>query len=414
MDVGMKSLIGPFKQLLTMRHLPLRGALKDEQLDIISNAGIVLENEKIVDTGEFESLYKQYGSKELLVNEIDRELIGMPGLIDAHTHICFAGSRAKDYAARNNGKSYLEIAKSGGGIWDTVQQTRQATEDELVHYIKRRLDRQINNGITTVEVKSGYGLSSVHEYKLLRAINVAGKEHIVDVIPTCLAAHIIPKDAKGEKEYLNEIITKLVPLIQKEGLTQRFDIFIEEGAFSEQESTKYLLSLKELGFELIVHGDQFHTGGSQVAIECVALSVDHLEASGESEILALANSKTIAVALPGASIGLGCGFAPARKLLNAGCCVAIASDWNPGSAPQGNLLVQAAILGAFEKLSGAEVLAGISYRAAAALNVIDRGRLDTGYRADFIAFPTDDYREILYHQGELKVEQVWKNGTPVL
>ncbi|MCL4163933.1 UNVERIFIED_CONTAM: hypothetical protein GTU68_018384, partial [Idotea baltica] len=302
-----------------------------------------------------------------------------------------------DYAARNNGKTYLEIAKEGGGIWSTVRHTRAATQDSLVALMNGRMDRLLANGITTVEIKSGYGLGVEEELTLLRAIQAASQQHEMDVIPTCLAAHIVPKDIEGgEEAYLKLILEKLVPIVKSENLCNRFDVFIEESAFSVSGATGYLQSLKNQGFSLTVHGDQFTPGGSQVAIDCGALSVDHLEASGEKEIAALAKSEVIPVALPGASIGLGCDFTPARKLLDAGSSLAIASDWNPGSAPQGNLLIQAAILGTFEKLSAAEILAGMTFRAARALGLQDRGKLTEGQLADFIAFPGNDYREILY------------------
>lgn len=178
-------------------------------------------------------------------------------------------------------------------------------------------------------------------------------------------------------------------------------------------AAKLLQKLKEKNFDLTIHGDQFSVGGSQVAIDCGALSVDHLEASGEKEIVALSKSDVIPVVLSGATLGLGCGFSPARKLLNAGCSLAIASDWNPGSAPQGDLLFQAAVLGTFEKLSAAEIFAGITFRAAKALNFTDRGRITDGQLGDIAAFPTADFREILYHQGNLKPKKVWKKGILV-
>jgi len=277
------------------------------------------------------------------------------------------------------------------------------------------MQKQLANGITTIEVKSGYGLNAVQELKMLRAINNANKNHPIDLIPTCLAAHIIPKEhGITEEEYLNTILNDIEPIIADEKLCNRFDIFIEDGAFSEPQSIDYLNELKSRGYEITVHGDQFNAGGSKVAIQVGAISVDHLEASGETEISALANSNVIPVALPGASIGLGCDFTPARKLLDQGCSLAIASDWNPGSAPQGNLLSQAALLGTFQKLSTAEVLSGITYRAANALGLSDRGKIEENKIADIIAFPCHDYREILYNQGELKVKQVWKKGIPVI
>ena len=405
-------LIGPFEELLPMSQLPLRGALADDNLPVISKAGILLTKDKIVAVGPFEKLYQQYKDLNLGVQELSIPLVGLPGLVDAHTHICFGGSRAKDYAMRNAGKSYLEIAKAGGGIWDTVQHTRANSQSELTAGIIKRANRQISNGITTIEVKSGYGLSIAAELKMLKAIAAANKQHIADLIPTCLAAHIFPKDYAGSiSAYLAEISENLFPLLKKEQLANRIDAFIEEEAFSPTIIAPYLAKGKEMGFDITLHVDQFHAGSSKVAVAFEAISADHLEASTQKEIDMLAKSAVIPVALPGASLGLGCAFTPARKLLDAGTSLAIASDWNPGSAPMGNLLTQAAILGTFQKLSNTEVLAGLTFRAAAALNLNDRGKLQKGYLADFIGFPTDDYREILYQQGQLKPAMVWKNGV---
>jgi imidazolonepropionase len=379
---------------------------------IIEEGGILITDGKIVATGSFAQLRAAHPHAS--VEEITEDLVALPGLVDAHTHICYGGSRAMDFAARNAGVSYLEIAKAGGGIWSTVQHTRAASQEQLTALTLERLDYLLQQGITTVEIKSGYGLSVNEELKQLRAIQAAGQAHQADVVPTCLAAHMLPRDFEGTvDEYLQTILRELVPIIKAEGLAERFDIFIEQSAFTTRQALNYLMALKAKGFTLTVHGDQFSTGGSEVAVAVGALSADHLEVSGTAEIERLAQSKTIPVVLPGATIGLGCPWAPARRLLDAGCAMAIASDWNPGSGPQGNLLVQAAILAAFEKLSTAEVFAGITQRAARALGLTDRGVLATDYLADIVAFPTHDYREILYQQGRLTAKGVWKKGVRV-
>lgn len=404
------TLIGPFRELLPMSNLAARGPLSDDQVEVIPEAGVLIQAGDIVATGKFEELRQAYKG-QLTIEEISEDLVALPGFIDAHTHICFAGSRANDYAMRNAGKSYLEIARKGGGIWSTVTNTRQADEATLVALMTPRIQRLLRQGITTAEVKSGYGLNAEAELRMLKAIRQAGTESPIDLVSTCLAAHMVPRDFEGSAtDYLNEILTHLVPEIQAQNLCSRFDIFIEEGAFSPAVSEPYLRKLKELGFAITVHGDQFSAGGSKVAVEVGAMSVDHLEASGEAEIALLSQSEVIPVALPGASIGLGCEFTPARRLLDSGCSLAIASDWNPGSAPQGNLLMQAALLGTFEKLSNAEVFAGITYRAALALGLSDCGKLEKGMLADLVAFPCRDHREILYQQGSLAACQVWKKG----
>ncbi|QCX01315.1 imidazolonepropionase [Aggregatimonas sangjinii] len=406
--------IGPFKQLLPMSGLPLKGALSDGQLPVIENAGMLLENDRVLKIGPYDAILADASSRKADIIALKGDHVCIPGLIDAHTHICFGGSRANDYAMRNAGKSYLEIAKAGGGIWDTVTQTRKATKAELVKKTIKRAKQHLKNGVTTIEVKSGYGLSVDEELKMLRAIREANKELPIDLISTCLAAHMLPKDFEGDEEnYLTEIAEKLFPVLKEEKLTNRIDAFIEESAFYEAQITPYFQKAREMGFDITVHADQFSTGGSQVAVAFGAVSADHLEASTQAEIELLAKSNVIATALPGASLGLGCGFTPARKILDAGGALAIASDHNPGSAPMGDLLTQAAILGTFEKLTNAEVLAGITYRAAAALNLKNRGQLALGFLADFCLFHTNDYREILYNQGSFKPCVVWKNGQAV-
>ena len=405
-------LIGPISQLVTLQDLPLRGPISDNDLVVISNAGIAIENGTIVAVDNWDSLLTSFPNANIHV--LDGAYVAVPGYIDCHTHICFGGNRARDFALRNAGVSYLEIAQSGGGIWDTVTQTRKCTEQELTQIVIKNANKHLQLGVTTIEVKSGYGLSVEEEIKMLRAINRGNNETAADIVATCLAAHLKPKDFNGSNEaYLDYLVTNLFPVLQSENLTKRIDAFIETSAFSASEIAPYLQSAKELGFDITIHADQFTTSGSQVAVQYGAISADHLEASEDKEIEALANSNTIAVALPGASVGLGCAFAPARKILDKGGALAIASDWNPGSAPMGDLVCQASILATFEKLSNAEVLAGITFRAAAALNLFDRGTLIAGNKADFILYSTTDYRDILYYQGSLRPTKIWKSGKLV-
>ncbi|MDO3628700.1 imidazolonepropionase [Mucilaginibacter sp. BT774] len=409
----MKKLIGPFTQILPLSGLPVKEPIADDALQIIPQGGILTENGLIAEVGDFGTLRKSNPQAE--IEEIQGDHILLPGFIDCHTHLCFAGSRAKDYALRIAGKSYLEIARSGGGIWDSVTQTRAASKYLLAGFLVDRVKRHLRNGVTTIEVKTGYGLSIEQELKQLEAIKIAADNVRADLIPTCLATHILPKDFNGPvEEYLELILNKLLPKIKQENLANRVDIFIEDGAFSTADAACYLEVAKKMGFDITVHADQFSTGGSEVAVTVGAVSADHLEASGEQEIKRLAASETVAVALPGASLGLGMGFAPARKLLNAGACLAIASDWNPGSAPMGDLLLQASVLSAYEKLTTAETFAALTFRAAKALNLYDRGVLETGKLADMQAYPCADYREILYHQGRLKPDKVWKASEQLI
>jgi imidazolonepropionase len=397
----MKRLIGPFTQILPLSGLPLKGALKDSQLQIITQGSVLINNGFIVAVGSFDKLRKDHPSAQ--IEEIEGNNILLPGFVDCHTHICYAGNRANDYAMRLQGKTYQDIAAAGGGIWDTVTQTRAASEATLVELLLQRVQRHIADGITTIEVKSGYGLSVEDELKQLRAIKSVGNKTSARLVATCLAAHILPKDFNGNQaEYLDLISDQLLPIVKKENLASRVDIFIEKNAFNAESATTYLNKAKAMGFDITIHADQFTQGGSEVAVNVGAVSSDHLEASKDRDIKYLANSDTVAVALPGASLGLGMPYAPARKILNAGISLAIASDWNPGSAPMGDLLMQAAVLGAAEKLSAAEVFAGLTSRAAAVLKLTDCGTIATGKRAGLQVYPCGDYREILYNQGKLK------------
>ncbi|MBC2838666.1 imidazolonepropionase [Robiginitalea sp. SC105] len=410
-EATLPHLIGPITQLLPMSGLPAKGALPDSALPVLENTGILMEGERIREIGPFDKLERDARRSGTAVTHLSGEHVGLPGFIDAHTHSCFAGSRARDYALRNSGRTYLEIAESGGGIWDSVTQTRKASREELGSLLEMRCRQFAADGITTLEVKSGYGLSIAEELKMLRAIADAAPRVAQDLVPTCLAAHSMPRDMEGSPEaYLEELQAGLLPVVLKEGLARRVDAFVEKGAFSPSQILPYLEFAQKLGFEITLHADQFTTGGSELAIRVGARSADHLEASGPAEIAALAKSRVVATALPGATLGLGCGYTPARALLDAGACLAIASDYNPGSAPMGDLLTQAAILGAAEKVTHAEVFAGITFRAAIALGLDDRGILAPGMLADFVLFDTDHYNEILYHQGRLRPSSVWKKG----
>lgn len=403
-------LIGPFKQVVTLANLPLRGKISDEQLEIIVDGGIVVDQNTIRKVGNFETLKTENPTIE--IEQIEGEQIVLPAFVDSHTHICFGGNRANDFAMRNAGKTYLEIAESGGGIWSSVQHTRNASEEELLKTLGERINFLIDLGITTIEVKSGYGLDVENELKMLRIIKKAQNVTKATLVPTCLSAHLKPRDFDGSNpEYLQYIITEILPKVKEESLANRVDIFIEKSAFQPEESKEFLLKAKELGFEITVHADQFTPGSSRIAVEVGAKSADHLEATIDEDIQFLAESDTVATALPGASLGLGEKFTPARKLLDAGAIVAIASDWNPGSAPMGNLITQASILATFQKLTTAEVLAGMTFRAAYALNLEDRGQLEVGKKADFVTFKTNNFQNVLYNQGSLKAEQVYIDGN---
>ena len=388
-----------------MSNLPLHGALSDNKIEVIEKAGVVISGDKIIEVGNFENLLK----KTYQVIEINIPQVLLPGFIDCHTHICHFGSRSDEYSKRNAGVSYQKILSEGGGIHNTMSATQKASDDDLLNVTIKRLDRHLKEGVLTCEVKSGYGSNLSEEVRLLSLINQLNTSHIIDIIPTCLAAHVTPKGYNSSSEYLEKIIEELIPIIKKSNLTDRIDIFIEEKAFSVNESLKYLSELKDY-FDITVHANQFSSGGVEVAVKSGAKSADHLEVLNEKEIKLLSESNTSAVVLPGCSLGLGIPFAPARKLLDGNCKLSIATDWNPGSAPMGDLLHQASLLGSIEKLTNAEVFSAITFRAADALGLEDRGTIEKNKIADFIGFETNDYKEILYHQGKLKPSLICKRG----
>jgi imidazolonepropionase len=405
-------LIGPFTQILPMSGLPLKGPLQDQQLPVIEQGGVVVTDGVITDMGRFSALRLQYPQSE--VHFIDRPMVLLPGFIDCHTHICYDGTRNRDYAMRVAGKSYLEIARAGGGIWDSVMKTRMSDDVTLAENTVARANRHLKEGVTTIEVKSGYGLDMVNEIKMLQAIQSASLHTRATLVPTCLAAHMLPRDFQGtETEYLNWVLAELLPVVQAEQLATRVDIFIEETAFTPQAARTFLEKAIAMGFAATVHADQFSAGGSGIAAAVGALSADHLEASTDKEITLLANSGTAAVVLPGASLGLGMPYAPARRLLDEGASLVIASDWNPGSAPMGDLLLQAAVLSAAQKLSIAETLAALTVRAAPVLQLRRTGELGLHYAADMQAYPSGDYRDLLYYQGKMKPAIVWKKGVMI-
>ena len=408
-----KQLFGPFTQILTMRGLPDAGPIRDDQMEILTSAAIVTEGDRITDVGNYKDLNKRIDPRETQIHELNENLILLPGLIDAHTHICHAGSRHEEYAKRLAGVSYLEISKQGGGIMDTVRHTRNAALARLTESLAFRCDALIANGVTTCEVKSGYGLTVRDELKMLQAIRFVREHHPIDLVATALPAHVCPPEYENPMDYLELMIRELLPEIRRQDLADRVDIYVDKGAFTTEHAKIYLKAAGDLGFQVTVHADQFSPGGSRMAASFQAVSADHLEVSGQQEIRMLAGQKITGTVLPGASMGLGLPFAPARKMIDAGMAVAIASDWNPGSAPMGDLMLQACVLGAYEKLSMAETLAGITIRAARALGLKDRGEIGAGKLADMIAFSCDDYRQLLYRQGVMKPVYVWKEGKQV-
>lgn len=342
-----------------------------------------------------------------------KEYIVLPGLIECHTHAAFAGSRSNEFLMRLNGATYEEIAESGGGIISTVKAVRQSSFEELIKIIKPRIDLFISQGVTTLEIKSGYGLSYYDEIKLLQVINYFKKTLPIEIIPTFLGAHTYPPEYKNDhKKYLKIISDELLPFIIQNGLAEYIDAFCESSAFSATEVDQIFSKAERLGYKIRLHTEQFNNiGGLDVALKYNALSVDHLEVIKESDIKKLNDSNTVAVLLPGVSFFLDYQFAPARQLIDNNAIVALSTDYNPGSSniPNLHLIMSLAVLKM--KMTAEEVISGVTINAAKALDISNRtGSIEINKQADFSLFKAKDFSEIVYNIGQNLNEITIKNG----
>ncbi|MFC6618873.1 imidazolonepropionase [Deinococcus radiophilus] len=331
----------------------------------------------------------------------------VPGLVDPHTHAVWAGDRLADWDAKLSGATYEEILARGGGIRSTMRATAAATVDELVALARPRLAALRCSGATTIEVKSGYGLDPEAELRMLRAVRELRREF--DLSPTLLI-HVPPET--GRAEYVQEVCRHLIPQAAEMGLANAVDVFTEKEAFTVEETRALLEAAQSTGLHTKLHADQFHAiGGTELACELGALSVDHLEASGPEQIAALAASDTVATILPGVTLHLGLPAAPGRKLIDAGAAVAIGTDLNPGSSPLFSTQFALALGVRLCGLTPAEALTACTVNAAAALGLTDRGSLSKGQRADFCVLEGADWREVAYVLGGNVVAEVWCGGV---
>lgn len=332
----------------------------------------------------------------------------IPGLVDSHCHPVFAGDRADEFAMRTAGAGYEEIAASGGGIARTVAATQQASKDALKELARKRLDRAMAHGVTTLEAKTGYGLTPESELKMLDVIRELDAEHPIDLVPTFLGAHAVPK-GMGKDDYL-AAMRELLPEAAK---TARFcDVFCEQGYFTPAESVSLLEAARECGMLPKMHADQFHSIGCiEAAVELGAVSVDHLEAMRPEDAVKLAGTDVVGLALPGVSLFLDIPYAPVRRLIDAGCAVAVATDFNPGSNMTMNLPLMMSLLCMKTGVSTDEALIMATRGGAHALRMNDRGRIAEGLRADMAVLDADKYEELVYFYGERHVSAVIKGGT---
>jgi imidazolonepropionase len=342
--------------------------------------------------------------------------IVLPGFIDSHTHLIFAGSREHEFEQRLQGMSYQQIAAQGGGINATVRCVRESSKEQLKTLARQRLDRMLRFGITTVEVKSGYGLTMADEIKCLEVIAELNAEGPLEVIPTFLGAHAVPPEYRSNRDgYLRLLLDEMLPEIARSRLARFCDVFCETGVFDLQESERILARARDLGFQLKVHADELTPlGGAELAARLGAISADHLLCVTDAGIDALAASGTVATLLPGTAFFLGMPYAPARRLIERGVPVALASDCNPGTCPTENLPLVGAMACTQMKMLPAEAITAMTLNAAAALGCSDQlGSLEVGKQADLVICDVPDYRHLFYHFGVNHVWRVIKRGRVV-
>jgi imidazolonepropionase len=341
------------------------------------------------------------------VEELDgRGRCAVPGLVDCHTHAAFGGDRVEEFSLRAAGASYEELHAAGGGILATVEATRAAGADGLARAVERHRDWMVRAGTTTFEAKSGYGLDRETELSSLRAIAAAGG------IPTWLGAHAVPPEHDDADAYLDFLLAEVLPAVPP--LAEAADVFLERGAFAASQARRYLVACREAGLALRLHGDQFtESGAIPLAIELGARSVDHLEATGAEGIAALAASDVVGVLLPASALFLGRPMPPGRRLVDAGAAVALATDFNPGSAFCESLPLVCSLACTQLRLSPAEALGACTVNAAHVLGRSDRlGRISPGFAADVTLLEAPDWRYLAYHLGGPVVAGVVKDGVP--
>lgn len=344
-------------------------------------------------------------------------LVGVPGLVDCHTHAVFCGTREREYELRMRGVPYMEIARQGGGILSTVRSVRSASLDELVEASLPRLLSMLARGTTTVEIKSGYGLDTETELKQLEAIRRVAEETPLDVVPTFLGAHEFPPEFRDNRRgYIELVIEEMLPAVSERGLAEFCDVFCEEGVFRASESLEILKAAAEHGLRPKIHADEFvDSGGALVAGEVGAVSAEHLFAASREGLEAMVRAGTVAVVLPGVNIGLGkLDFADARTMVDMGLQVAVGTDCNPGSSMTDSLLLMSSLACSFMRLNPEEVILALTLNAAKALSREERlGSLRPGKQGDLVLFDIPDFRYIPYHFGGDIVRSVVKRGAVV-
>ena len=409
-----RSLFINIKELVQVREgkpIPICGSAMRE-LPSIQNAWMLIEDERIIDYGEMSNC--PVGEEQVF------DLIGrmvLPTWVDSHTHIVFAASREEEFVMKIEGKSYEEIAAAGGGILNSARKLRATTEDELYELAASRLEQLMRLGTGAIEIKSGYGLSVESELKMLRVIARLKANFSLPIKANLLAAHAIPEEYKAKREaYIDLIVEEIIPKVAKEELADFVDVFCEKGFFTVEETERLVRAGKNYGLKPKIHANQLAvSGGVQVAVANNAISVDHLEQIGDAEIEALSGYQTMPVVLPSCSFYLGIPYAPVRRMMNAGLPVAIASDYNPGSTPSGNMNFLVSLACIQLKMLPQEAINAATINAAFAMDVQNEvGSISRGKLANFMItekIPSLSY--LPYSFGENCIHQVWIAGSPL-
>lgn len=404
-------------QLLTMQaDTPRRGAHQGD-LGIIVNGAVAIQGGKIARVGPSDQILPLAASETVRLDAGGG--VVLPGFVDAHTHVVYAGERAAEFEMRIGGASYLDIMRAGGGIMQTVRQTRAATPQELVTATRARLDRMLENGTTTVEAKTGYGLNTVAELGMLEAITALDATHPLDLVPTFIGAHAIPEEYAGRGDAFTDLVVReMLPAVkawceQRAAALPFCDVFCDEGAFTLEQSRRILEAARALGMPLKIHADEFaNLGGAMLAAELGATSADHLMVTRRAEMRALAAANVVAVLLPGTTFGLGKhDFAGGRAFIEENVPVALGTDLNPGTSWCESMPMMLAIATRYEGLTVAEALVAATLNAAYACGrAAEVGSLQPGKLADVLIAEAPDYRHLAYRYGGNPVRTVVKRG----
>ncbi len=411
--MGDQLLIKNAAQVVTPQgHTAIKGAsMKD--VKIYENASVLIEDGHIVAVGD--------GAEWAKTVPVDKQIDAtgktvLPGFVDSHTHFVFGGYRADEFLWRMEGMTYMEIMERGGGINNTMKATRNASAEELIEHSMDILEKMLAFGITTVEGKSGYGMDHDTELKQLEVMKELEQRQPVEIVRTFMGAHSIPPEYKGRnEEFLKFLVKEVMPDVKKADLAQFCDIFCEKGVFSIEESRQYLQQAKDMGFDLKIHADEIVTlGGAELGAELGCTSADHLLHASDEGIKALANSDTVATLLPTTAFCLKEPFAPARKMIDAGCAVALATDFNPGSGFTNSVPLMIALGVIYMGMTAEEAITALTLNGAAAVGRADTiGSIEEGKQADIVILQYPSYNFLPYHTGVNIVETVIKKGKVV-